>query len=167
MARNFLSISGSYLEQVPERTRRLDAAVVEFLDEEYNLAWGEAADARKSLKKAGWPLNKTQLEARIRRFRVPYLLLRNQATLAMKKIARRRHKQVEGWECLVNDGFTTWLKVERRLAKVPAKPSATKRASGRTAVPLFESPQIVILSRTDYDRIVETCKRLRQLALDI
>lgn len=166
MAGNIFSISTTYAERVPARTRRLDAAVVEFLDDSYRLAWGQATRVRAALKKAGWPLTKSELEGVIRRYRIAYQMLNKKATKPTKLIVARRHTMAEGYTCLAADGFTTWLKVKRHLAKAPAAPSSAAKSRG-DVVPLLENEQFVLLTRSDYDRIVGDWQRVNKFVTEI
>lgn len=153
MADNFFVLSKSYRESVPETDQRLDTAVAPYIDSECRLGWGEAAEVRKALKKEGFSLNKTQLEAAIRRFRIPYLLLNKQGTAAMKRTAKKQHRQAEGWNCLVKDGFKTWAQVEKALSAPKSKPKRSAPVNHDS--PLYEGGGVVVLTEKRYNYLLK------------
>lgn len=160
MAKNFLTVSPSYADRVSEKARRLDAAVVVHLDDSYRLSRGQATSVRAALKRAGYPLTKAKLEAVIRRFRIPFLMLNNKATRSMRITAQKGHALAEGWACLVADGLTTWRKVERAMSAA----TPTRKASVNHDAPVFEGNGVVVLTQARYKhlaRIEEAVTRLR------
>ncbi len=160
MARNFLAVSPSYADRVSEKIRRLDAAVVAYLDDSYRLSKGQATRVRAALKKVGHTLTKAELEAVIRRFRIPFLMLNKKATRSMRATAQKGHAPAEGWACLVADGLTTWDKVERRLAVV--RP-AGRGAAGKSEM-LFVGTDVVLLTRARYDLLLHAEKVVLRVA---
>ena len=158
MARDFLSLSPSYIDSVSAEIRERRKTVISFLNDDYCMPRGGPAQAVENLNKDGFKANISTVSYDTCVYRQAWLWLagnEKEKNRIKTRMSKRHDPEMIGVKCLIKDGVTAWEQLSPQAAETTALPPETETED----VIGVTKGQLVLLE-TGIGRICEEVTRL-------